>query len=685
VGREQLGLLLDVARKRGHRATLICHPSIFSSVSTLLDAYTRGYHVFFKKPCLSPHRGSSLIELHRYEEVLGETVDYVVYEAIGKYDPNTFAALSDTVRGGGLFVVAIDKTNPPIYHQFEESYASSVILPRFLHYIELSDLYADLNKSYVKVVAEDRNIMSPPVEGYFKTSDQKRVYHSALQWFKGDGDVLVLLSRRGRGKSALMGMLLRELCSSGILKGNVYVTSQSPIHLNTLLNHLTCDHKVYPLKHWGISLRIGEVNVVFSPPEKVPSSSVVFVDEASTIPFNLLVNLAVKSQKVVLSATNYGYEGSGKSFQLKLLDTIRSMRPHAKISIEELFEPVRYASGDPLEEAIAKTFLFFGANTSGKHFNATTADVPTLQVEKLDMSALTQLGDEELAEIYGVLTEAHYRNEPRDLSFLLENSNSTTYVYKVDCEVVGVALCVVDGPLSNSKAEAILRGASFPGNLITERLIARSSSTLLSELKGERVVRIAVKPEFQRRGHGSKLLALVEQSLRGEYDWIGASFSAEPETVSFWLKNGYTFTAISWTISRYARYPSVICVKPLSERAAHIFNTAGNAFRKHVLAQINQRNLEASVYAAIVKSLAIYERPLQLDSALVNFAEWNLPAELVVPEIAQRLFTLAHELTLPELESAIRLLRWEASRGDSLRLKKALRRVIHQSNLSENN
>jgi len=34
---------------------------------------------------------------------------------------------------------------------------------------------------------------------------------------------------------------------------------------------------------------------------------------------------------------------------------------------------------------------------------------------------------------------------------------------------VGVATCVREGPLSGGMVEAVLRGASFPGNLITER------------------------------------------------------------------------------------------------------------------------------------------------------------------------------------------------------------------------
>lgn len=661
----ELVALLEAAKQRNHRATVICHPERFHQIGWVFEPYAQGCYACFRSPQLDPPKGCRTVNFSSFEDLLGETVDYVIYEATRRYDPNSFAALADTVRGGGLFVLVTDVSEPPTNPKFEA--ALGILVPRFVGFVESSDLYAHIHKKGIGFCA--KRGQTTLLAGPFRSRDQERAYRAALDWFGAGGEVLVFLSRRGRGKSALMGMLLRELCSSGALAGKVYVTSSSPTHLGPLLRHLGLGVR---LRHWGDTFMVGQTEIVVCGPDSVPPSSTVFVDEASTLPFNTLLRIVEGSSRAVLSTTNYGYEGSGRSFQVKLLEEIR--RRQRKLLVQELFEPVRYSVGDPLEEALTNTFLFFGCPQKEAPQQGHTV------LETLGPAHLAKMSQEELQEVYCVLTEAHYRNEPGDLSLLLENTKTTTLVYRMGHTPLGVALCVEDGPISDTKADAILRGASFPGDLITERLTARSSSKLLAALRGQRIVRIAVKPAYQRRGHGSAMLGALERLFEAKYDWLGASFSADPETTNFWFKNGYMFVAISWSTGRYAKYPSTICVKPLSTQAKQVFDGLADRFRKHVLAQIHQRTLETGVYARIVKSLAKRGCPLSPTAALVNFAEWDLPAELVVPDIADGLFVLAEKLELPEIEAAIRLLRWEATRSDRLRLKAAMRRILRSGN-----
>jgi len=671
----ELGALLGAAQARNHRATVICDPALFNSVSWALESYSHGYYACLKSPQRNPPSNSSVVSFSSYGRVLGETVDYVVYEAIGFYDPNALAALADTVRGGGTLFLVVDKGRPPVYHQFDLSESISVLIPRFIRKIESSDLYAAVGSREIRVSAAFK-VVSPRTIGVFKSFDQREAYDAVLRWFTAGGDVFALLSRRGRGKSALLGMVLRELCLSGKVEGEVYVTSHHPTHVTTLLKHLAPASGFDAALEWGKVVELGGASVVFESPKRVPSSSIVFVDEASTLPFGVLVNLITKATRVVLSTTNYGYEGSGKSFQTRLLNWITSSG--RSLEVKELFEPVRYSAGDPLEEALTNTFLFFAHTPRSDAMGTDISDLSKpCNIMRLGATDMAQMDESKVAEVYSILTEAHYRNEPRDLSIILENLKSTTFVYTLGSEVVGVATCVREGPISHGMVEAVLRGASFPGNLITERLVARSLSAEFAQLVGQRVVRIAVKPPYQGRGHGSNLLKGLEANFKDECDWIGASFSADYRTVVFWFKNGYIFPAVSWSSNRHTQHPSVLCVKPLSDRAKRAMRSSVDTLRAHISSQLHRASADARVYAVIVKSMSDGERQMKLSVGLINFAEWSLPVELIIPDLAQNLFSLAHKFTLPEVESMIRLIQWRSSASDSLRVKAALKRILH--------
>ncbi|PSO00936.1 hypothetical protein B9Q07_02145 [Candidatus Marsarchaeota G2 archaeon ECH_B_3] len=672
---QELGALLGAAQARNHRATVICDPALFNSVSWALESYSHGYYACLKSPQRNPPSNSSVVSFSSYGRVLGETVDYVVYEAIGFYDPNALAALADTVRGGGTLFLVVDKGRPPVYHQFDLSESISVLIPRFIRKIESSDLYAAVGSREIRVSAAFK-VVSPRTIGVFKSFDQRKAYDAVLRWFTAGGDVFALLSRRGRGKSALLGMVLRELCLSGKVEGEVYVTSHHPTHVTTLLKHLAPASGFDAALEWGKVVELGGASVVFESPKRVPSSSIVFVDEASTLPFGVLVNLITKATRVVLSTTNYGYEGSGKSFQTRLLNWITSSG--RSLEVKELFEPVRYSAGDPLEEALTNTFLFFAHTPRSDAMGTDISDLSKpCNIMRLGATDMAQMDESKVAEVYSILTEAHYRNEPRDLSIILENLKSTTFVYTLGSEVVGVATCVREGPISHGMVEAVLRGASFPGNLITERLVARSLSAEFAQLVGQRVVRIAVKPPYQGRGHGSNLLKGLEANFKDECDWIGASFSADYRTVVFWFKNGYIFPAVSWSSNRHTQHPSVLCVKPLSDRAKRAMRSSVDTLRAHISSQLHRASADARVYAVIVKSMSDGERQMKLSVGLINFAEWSLPVELIIPDLAQNLFSLAHKFTLPEVESMIRLIQWRSSASDSLRVKAALKRILH--------
>jgi tRNA(Met) cytidine acetyltransferase len=667
--------LLRAAELRKHRATLVCDVARFGPVENFLHALGKGYYLFHGKRTIKTQQCITPLTFAAYHQLLGDTTDFVVFDSTMFYDANALSASADCVRGGGLFVLLVDQNLRPRYPQITETASQSVVIDRFKSQVLSTDLYGCFSSSSTTFVAREPSVQYRPLEGRFKTVDQLNAFQEIVKWLVEPKErVFVLLSRRGRGKSTVVGMALADLIHSGRLKNVVYVTSAQDSHTHTLKKHLLLDLAEEVTEASGSNKNYAEFSahgskIVFAPPQNIPDDSLLIVDDASTLSFGLLEHLIEKSNAVLLSTTTYGYEGSGKSFQTKLFRELRKLgRGFKKF---EIYEPIRYAPGDPLEKALSETFFYDAEidDRMGPHQFLASFDTKIYsnsQLSGLDVSSLR--------ELYTVLTEAHYRNEPRDLSYMLEDVNSTTFCLPIDRRVVAVARVVKDGPLDKHKTEASLRGASFPGNLITERLAVRTGKPCVAELKGVRIARIAVRPALQGCGYGSLLIREVEGWARGKlFDWVGASFSAQPEVVNFWFKNGYTLTGLSWTQEPFSNYPSLICFKPVSQKAREWLRSSFNALQELVLSHLPLKLADERVNAMVVKSLSQEGRVEAADfERLSNFVRWNLPCELILPELRRNLFVLASHMGLTEISSATALLSGETSPS----LKKSLRRGL---------
>lgn len=669
--------LLRVADLRKHRATIVCDFARLSFIEDTLYALGKGYYLFYDKRAIKDKQRIKPLVFSAYPQLLGETTDFVVFDSTRFYDANALSASADCVRGGGLFVLLVDENQRPRYPQLMESGSQSVVVDRFKSHVLSTDLYACFASASTTFVAREPRTPYKTLEGRFKSMDQLNAFQEIVAWMRDYNEkIFVLLSRRGRGKSAVVGMALAESMRSGWLKDVVYVTSSLDSHLRTLKKHLflglnqeapesTVSNRVHG------TLSAHGSRIVFASPQNVPAGSLVIVDDASTLPFRLLLRLAECSNRVLLSTTTYGYEGSGKSFQTRLFGELsKSKRGLKKF---EIYEPIRYAPNDPLEHALSKTF-FYDEETDNQI--TLPGDSAVFETKIYTNSQLNALSDLSLKELYTVLTEAHYRNEPRDLSYMLEDANSTTFGLLLGQRVVAVARVVRDGPLDEYKVKASLRGASFPGSLITERLTVRTGRPNISFLRGLRVARIAVRPAFQGQGYGTRLIQRIENWAKDNlFDWVGASFSAQPEVVNFWFKNGYRLTGLSWTQEAFSSQPSLICFKPLSNSAEDWLQHSLNTLQELVLSHLPFKLADKKVNSMIVKSLS---RKGNVEAAdlerLSNFVRWNLPCELILPELRRNLYTVVSAMSLTETASAIALLSGE----NNSYLKKSLRRGLEK-------
>jgi len=151
-----------------------------------------------------------------------------------------------------------------------------------------------------------------------------------------------LTAARGRGKSAALGLSIAAALAYGY--ANIFVTSPSPDNLGTLFEFVlkgldalkydqNSDYDIIQSTQDDMKKAIVRINLMRDHRQTVqyidPSdhkmlaqAELVVIDEAAAIPLPLVKNL-LGPYLVFMSSTVNGYEGTGRSLSLKLLDNLR--------------------------------------------------------------------------------------------------------------------------------------------------------------------------------------------------------------------------------------------------------------------------------------------------------------------------------------------------------------------------
>ena len=198
------------------------------------------------------------------------------------------------------------------------------------------------------------------------------------------------------------------------------------------------------------------------------------------------------------------------------------------------------------------------ANNTANNTAATTSVISVTQQTVFEQPDL-------LRAVYGLLRCAHYRTTPDDLRFLLDAPGVSLYIMQTNQQLIGVALLVREGELDDAMANAITAGERRPrGHLLVQTLAVQEAQPQYLQQRVSRVVRIAIHPSLQGQGYGSYLLqAVVEQQHELGMHVIGSSFSATPEVLAFWQKNGFTLVRIGHRRQTASAAPSAVVLRVL--------------------------------------------------------------------------------------------------------------------------
>ncbi|KOM30646.1 hypothetical protein LR48_Vigan01g020000 [Vigna angularis] len=365
---------------------------------------------------------------------------------------------------------------------------------------------------------------------------------------------VALLAARGRGKSAALGLSIAGAVAVGY--SNIFVTAPSPENLKTLFDFVckgfdALDYKEHidfdvvksvnpEFKKATVRINIYKHHrqtiqyILPNEHEKLSQVELLVVDEAAAIPLPVVKSL-LGPYLVFLSSTVNGYEGTGRSLSLKLLQQLEE-RSHvsAKSTKDtgrlfkkiELSESIRYASGDPIESWLNNLLCLDVSNAIPNLSRLPPPSECDLYYVNRD-TLFSYHRDSELflQRMMALYVASHYKNSPNDLQLMADAPAHHLFVLLGPVDEsknqLPDILCVIqvslEGQISRKSAIQSLSDGHQPfGDQIPWKFCEQFRDTVFPSLSGARIVRIATHPSAMRLGYGSQAVELLVRYYEGQ-------------------------------------------------------------------------------------------------------------------------------------------------------------------------
>jgi len=591
---QALSELATVSKTNRHRSGLILTGSEAWCLDAARDIYS-GSDMGSARLWIGTHpmTGFDAVAAKKVHQVLGQTYDVVVFNGRSGFDVDALGAVSGTIRGGGQLCLLM----PPFAHWSTYAdpvrtrftafgYSETDIKPRWFSHLQRSIAESTgvlmLDQTGVVRGRLPRLQREPETDTELNdadcvTSDQVDAVEAVIRAATGQRrKPAILISDRGRGKSAALGIAAARLLRQG--RGRIVVTGPQRETVTTLLDHAA---RLLPeARRSKNRLRWCNSSIEFLAPDRISDrtadDTMVMIDEAAAIPLPLLTAVVKNSSRLALATTVHGYEGTGRGFELRFGPLLSSqMRGERRVT---LITPVRWAAGDPLERFIFRALMLdAGATTSADRPIDPTRGFHT---ERLDRHALVQ-NRNRLDQLFGLLVASHYRTRPSDLRYLLDAPGVSVYGVCCQSAIVGAALVVREGGLAADLARDVIRGRRRPrGHLLPVSIGTHLGIETAPQLTYQRIVRIAVRPELRRQGLGSRLInCIAKDAHQTGLDCLGVSFAADLELVDFWSKVAMQPIRLGVTQGKTSGANALLMLtglttagEYLTRRAAHLFS-----------------------------------------------------------------------------------------------------------------
>ncbi|KAL9643289.1 hypothetical protein ABK040_014745 [Willaertia magna] len=380
---------------------------------------------------------------------------------------------------------------------------------------------------------------------------------------------VALIASRGRGKSAALGLAIAAAICYGY--SNVFVTAPSPENLKTLFEFIIKglevlkykdqqDYEIVQSTNASFNNAIVRINIFknhrqtiqYIQPEdhqKLGQCELLVIDEAAAIPLPLVKKL-LGPYLIYISSTINGYEGTGRSLSLKLLDQLKekSVKNSDKLTAGarkflevKLEEPIRYGENDAVEKWLYDVLCLNA--TSAVPLGAKCphpSDCSLYYVNRDTLFSFNQASEMFLHNMMSLYVSSHYKNTPNDLQLISDHPSHHLFVLLGPIDENSTTLpdiyCVVqvcmEGKINRQTILSNLSKGVNPGGDLIPYLVSRQyQESEFGTLSGARIVRIATHPDHKRMGYGSRALELLTKYYQNEIQSLDEDVEMVEETV----------------------------------------------------------------------------------------------------------------------------------------------------------
>ena len=555
--------------------------------------------------------GESGIAFSKATNLLGQEFEHILFDGRNGIHLEALAIAAGTLKMGGMLCLVLSDWENLSLQLDQDSLRwngnqSAIATPNFIHHFKQC-----IERYHFPITREESAVEFPLIfysNEHHKnaTLAQQQIIETILQ---AEQDIYFLTAKRGRGKSALLGMLANQIQAS------VYLTAPNKSAIHSVIEF--SEREIEFIAPDELSIRLQ------NEPE-FSQSAWLLVDEAAMIPLPLLQEYSQYFQHIVFSTTIHSYEGTGRGFELKFKRKINRTFQHF-----ELKQPLRWQENDLLEDFI-DDLLLLNAEDAFQQFPFQ----PHLPYQIREVQK-----PHHIAEFYSLMTLAHYRTSPLDLRRLLDGENQRFYFAEYQQNLLGAIWSLEEGNMADDELIIqIQQGKRRPkGNLVPQALCFYENLSQACKLRSLRISRIAVQPNWQKQGIGQNLMKFMENS---EVDFLSVSFGYTDELAKFWQKCGFVLVHLGEHQEASSGCYSAIALKGLSKEGLALVETAHKQF---------QRNIPLSFHPFAI-NFEQNQLDWQLDELdwvnLKNFANFHRTLFSSIPAI-RRLLKLAGKENFP--------------------------------------
>lgn len=564
------------------------------------------------------------------EKILGNTYGMCILQDFEGLTPNLLARTIETVEGGGIVVILLKSMTSlkqlytmsmDIHSRYRTEAHDDVVArfnERFLLSLgscenclvvddELNVLPISGGKHIKPLPPKDDDELTPKQQelkelkesladvqpagsliDLSKTVNQAQAILTFIDVIseKSLRSTVTLTAGRGRGKSAALGIAMAGAISHGY--SNIFVTSPSPENLKTLFEFIFkgfdalgytehMDYDIIQSTNPAFNKAIVRVDVkrnhrqtiqYISPNDNhvLGQAELLVIDEAAAIPLPIVKKL-MGPYLIFMASTINGYEGTGRSLSLKLIQQLRNQsnsKDNSETTIVSrdskstepeitsrtlkevvLDEPIRYAPGDPVESWLNKLLCLDVSLSKSAKFATKGTPHPSqcnlFYVNRDTLFSYHPVSEAFLQKMMALYVASHYKNSPNDLQLMSDAPAHQLFVLLPPIEDgdnrIPDPLCVIqlalEGEISKeSVRKSLSRGHRAGGDLIPWLISQQFQDEEFASLSGARIVRIATNPEYSGMGYGSRALELLQDYYQGKFTDISESNEINDTTIN---------------------------------------------------------------------------------------------------------------------------------------------------------